>query len=159
LKNRRDVTFLCVGDGDDSAMRALVPTELSKNILFLGRQNKVESIMNICDIGVLATDVKYHAEGISNALMEFMALSKPVMATNYGGSVELVIDGETGYLINAYDHQQLAARIGELLSNDSKRVALGAASKARVETEFSIDKMIASFYHEYKTLTESVMVS
>jgi glycosyltransferase involved in cell wall biosynthesis len=159
LKNRRDVTFLCIGDGDDSAFKALVPAELVKNILFLGKQNKVESIMNICDIGVLATDVKHHAEGISNALMEFMALSKPVMATNYGGSVELVVDGETGYLINPYDHEQLALRIDELLGNEPKRLAMGAASKARVETEFSIDKMIASFYHEYKTLTESVMVS
>jgi glycosyltransferase involved in cell wall biosynthesis len=156
LKKRNDITFLCIGDGDDSSLKSLVPSELSNRILFLGKQNKVENIMNICDIGVLATDVKNHAEGISNALMEFMALAKPVIATNFGGSIELVVNDKTGFLVEAYDYNQLASRIQELITNESKRKTMGAESKARVESEFSIGKMISSFYEEYKTLTEAV---
>jgi glycosyltransferase involved in cell wall biosynthesis len=159
LKRRSDVTFLCVGDGDDSAFKAMVPAVYTNHILFLGKQNKVESIMNICDVGVLVTDVKNHAEGISNALMEFMALSKPVIATNFGGSTELVVDQSTGFLVEAYDHSELASRINDLLSNDKLRLAMGTASKNRVETQFSIDKMISSFYEEYKYLTEEVLIT
>jgi glycosyltransferase involved in cell wall biosynthesis len=159
LKTRDDVSFLCIGDGDDSAFRALVPAEKSNRILFLGKQNKVESIMNICDIGVLATDVRNHAEGISNALMEFMALGKPVIATNFGGSVELVVNGKTGYLVEAYDHNELATRVNTLLSSDLLRTEMGKASRERVETQFSIDKMVSSFYEEYQSLTSELVTA
>jgi glycosyltransferase involved in cell wall biosynthesis len=55
LQKRNDVTFLCIGDGDDGKFKAMVPQGLQKNILFLGKQDKVESIMNACDLGVLMT--------------------------------------------------------------------------------------------------------
>jgi glycosyltransferase involved in cell wall biosynthesis len=152
LKRRDDVTFLCIGDGDDSSFKRMVPAGKTERILFLGRQDKVESIMNICDVGVLVTDIKNHAEGISNALMEFMALSRPVIATNFGGSVELVINNQTGFLIEAYDHETLAERLNTLITDDKARLEMGNACKHRVETEFSIDKMISSFYNEYKAL-------
>jgi glycosyltransferase involved in cell wall biosynthesis len=158
LTKRQDVTFLCIGEGDDSAFKAMVPAEYSENIRFLGRQNKVESIMNICDIGVLATDVRNHAEGISNALMEFMALSKPVIATNFGGSVELVVDSKTGFLVEPYDHLQLASRLLDLIQDDSLRLQMGKESNQRVHEQFSIEKMVTSFYQEYKRLTEEVLV-
>lgn len=155
LTIRDDVTFLCVGEGDDSAFKALVPAEKSSRVLFLGKQNRVESIMNVCDVGVLVTDVKNHAEGISNALMEFMALGKPVIATNFGGSVELVVNNETGFLVEAYDSNTLALKVNELISNDAKRLEMGRASNARVQSQFSIDRMISSFYNEYTTLVGS----
>jgi glycosyltransferase involved in cell wall biosynthesis len=159
LKTRDDVTFLCIGDGDDSAFRAMVPSQYSSRIVFTGKQNKVESIMNICDVGVLATDVRNHAEGISNALMEFMALAKPVIATNFGGSVELVVHERTGYLVEAFDDEDIAAKIAVLLSNDTLRKQMGQASKKRVEEEFSIDKMTSSFYEEYKRLTADIFAT
>lgn len=157
LGSRNDVTFLCIGEGDDSSFKAMVPAQHTNRILFLGKQNKVESIMNVCDIGVLATDVKHHAEGISNALMEFMALAKPVIATNFGGSVELIVHEETGFLVDAYDHADLAAKIDLLLHDSARRTGMGNASNKRVETEFSIDKMVSSFYGEYRALTEKVL--
>lgn len=157
LETRKDVTFLCIGDGDDSAFKAMVPAQYASRVLFLGKQNKVESIMNACDIGVLVTDVKHHAEGISNALMEFMALAKPVIATNFGGSVELIVHEQTGFLVEAYDHADLAGKISLLLNDEARRVGMGNASNKRVETEFSIDKMVSSFYEEYRALTEKVL--
>lgn len=150
LSKRNDVTFLCAGDKDDSEFKAMVPAEFKKNIVFLGKQNKVEAIMNACDLGVLMTNVNNHAEGISNALMEFMALGKPVMATNYGGSVELIIDQKTGYLINPFDADQLAEKINYLLDNDNARMSMGESARQRVHEKFSIDTMIQSFYDEYK---------
>lgn len=155
LKTRKDVTFLCVGDGNSDSLQSMVPSELKAHIRFPGKQSNVEAIMNACDLGVLATDVRNHAEGISNALMEFMALSRPVIATNFGGSKELVVNEKTGYLVEAYDHQELASRVNTLLSNDALRLEMGRAANERVHNEFSIDKMISSFYKEYTKLAGS----
>jgi glycosyltransferase involved in cell wall biosynthesis len=149
---RADVTFLCVGDGDDTAYRNKVPENLKDRILFLGRQSGVESIMNICHLGVLTTDIRSHGEGISNALMEFMALRKPVLATCFGGSPELVEDGVSGYLIDAFHEAQLADRVLELVNDEDKRNQFGQAAHLRIVEKFSIEQMVSRFYTEYLNL-------
>jgi glycosyltransferase involved in cell wall biosynthesis len=151
LEQFDDVTFLCVGDGDDSAYRNAVSVKAKSKILFLGKQSKVESIMNICHIGVLTTNVKHHGEGISNALMEFMALGKPVIATNFGGSVELIEPGVSGYLIDAFSDEQLSLKILHLLTHESDRLRLGENANTRVREKFSIEGMVNYFYKEYQT--------
>jgi glycosyltransferase involved in cell wall biosynthesis len=152
LGKRRDVTFLCVGEGDSTALGSLISAENKPHIIFTGKRNHVESIMNVCDAGVLVTDVRNHAEGISNALLEFMALGKPVIATNAGGSVELIEEGKTGYLIDAFSDAQLRDRLLNLLGDDGLRAQLGQAARTRVEQHFSIDSMVSSFYNEYRAL-------
>ena len=150
-----DVTFLCIGDGDDRASRALVPDELSGRILFLGRQERVESIMNICTAGVLTTNVNAHGEGISNALLEFMALGKPVVATAHGGTPELVEDGKSGYLIQAFDRSALADRMMRLLTNSTEREMMGAYAASVVREKFSMEKMLRSYREEYDFVTNN----
>jgi glycosyltransferase involved in cell wall biosynthesis len=152
LRKSSDVTFLCVGEGDDSLFRKMVPGEFKDRILFLGKQTNVESIMNICSVGVLLTDIKYHAEGISNALLEFMALGKPVIATAFGGSLELIDDNQTGHLIEPYAVDQLADKVFSITNNEALRVQLGTNAKNKVLREFTIEKMVSSFYEEYKKL-------
>lgn len=112
LQKRNDVTFLAIGDGKNLEMcRKMARGSLSDKIIFLGRQRDVESIVNIFDVGVLLTNIKTHVEGISNSIMEYMALGKPVVATNGGGTPELVIDGETGYLIPQKSEESLIEKI------------------------------------------------
>src|SRR5688572_14383781 len=111
--------------------------------------------MNSCSIGVLMTNVKNHAEGISNALMEFMALGKPVIATNFGGSIELIESGISGYLIEAFDVDQLTEKIEYLLANDEVRKEIGKAAHDRIKMSFSIDSMVNSFYSEYIALYQA----
>jgi glycosyltransferase involved in cell wall biosynthesis len=149
LKTRDDITFLCIGDGDDSMYRDGPAKAKPNHILFLGRQMQVESIMNICHVGVLASSSDHSAEGISNALMEFMALGKPVVATNNGGTPELIGDNEGGYLVKAYDPMELAAKIAYLLDNVEIRSSIGENAKKRIANRFSIDAMINSFKTEY----------
>ena len=152
---REDVTFLCIGDGDDTDSRKLVPPKLSGRIIFTGRQEKVEQIMNVCQIGVLTTNIKAHGEGISNALLEFMALGKPVIATDHGGSRELVEHSVTGYLVDAFDPEGLAQKIGQLLDDQGLREKLGAAAREAVKTKFSMDRMFSDFFEEYNTAMAS----
>lgn len=152
-EKRENVTFLCVGDGDDSAYRKMVASGRSERILFLGKQSQIEPIMNICSIGVLMTNIKNHGEGISNALMEFMALGKPVIATNFGGSIELIENSVCGYLIDPYSFTQLAASIEYILDNSNERNRLGMEAQARIKKNFSIESMVSNFYLEYVSLS------
>lgn len=147
---KRDVTFICVGDGDDSKIKKMVPDDLKDHILFLGSQNNVEAIVNICDIGVLTSNIEFHGEGISNALMEFMASEKAVIATNHGGSVELVMDGITGYLVEAFNPNEIKNKLIFLLQNEDTRLNMGRLAKERIEKEFNIKTMVESFYQEYR---------
>lgn len=156
---RPDVTFLCIGDGDDGSSKLLVPSEMKERILFLGRQEKVESIMNICKVGVLTTNVRAHGEGISNALLEFMALGKPVIGTNHGGTRELIDDGVTGFLIAPFDPLQLAEKIHWLLEHPDLSSGMGARGAIVVRQKFSMDAMLRSYQEEYHRVTSKPLPS
>jgi glycosyltransferase involved in cell wall biosynthesis len=148
LNKRNDVTFLCIGDGDDSNFRNLVPESKKDKVLFLGRQTQVESIINLCEVGVLTT----HGEGISNALMEFMALEKPVLTTNLGGCVELIDDNENGYLLDPLNPEQLAQKINYLLDHEEARIRMGKRAKQTIKNKFSQEAMLKSFIEEYENI-------
>ena len=149
LEKNPDVTFLCIGAGDSGPYEGLVESKWRNNIKFLGKQSDVESIMNVCDVGVLTT----HGEGISNALLEFSALSKPIVATDAGGTSEIIEDGANGYLLKQESPQQLKDVLLKLFDEKTHRVYLGENGRQKVKNMFSIDNMITSFYKEYETLS------
>ena len=148
LSKRSDIIFLCIGGGDDSIYRQTISTGITDNIMFLGNQNDVESIMNICDIGVLST----FSEGISNALLEFSALGIPIIGTNSGGTIELITNGVNGYLTEIRNANDLAAKIESLLNSQSDRLKMGCAGKEVVKIKFSIERMIYEFEQVYAPL-------
>lgn len=149
---RQDVTFLCIGDGNDQDLRTMVPTTIGDRIVFMGKQQHAEALMQTCTIGVLTSNTNAHGEGISNALLEFMALERPVIATDYGGSKELIRDGQEGFLIAPFDAQGLALKIDFLLNHPEERLRMGVAGKKRVEDQFSIRQMTECFEKEYLKL-------
>jgi len=153
LEKDRDVTFLCVGDGDSDRFKRMVTEENIGKILFLGKQSRVESIMNICDIGVLMTNPK-HGEGISNAILEFNALSKPVIASLGGGTSEIIENGVSGFLIKPKSTKELSDKIIYLLENEKERLSLGERAKEITVKKFSIVKMVNEFINVYKEITE-----
>ncbi len=148
VKKRTDISFLCIGSGDSSRYQKMVPNEFKNNILFLGKQENIEPIMNICDIGVLTT----YTEGIPNTIMEFMALGKPVIVTDGGGSKELVLDKKNGFLISPGNPGELTEKINYLLENPGEALKLGNEGRLRIKDEFGIEKMVNSFYKIYQDL-------
>jgi glycosyltransferase involved in cell wall biosynthesis len=147
-QRREDVSFLCVGNGDSSFYQKQIPKKLKTKIIFTGPQKQVEAIMNACDIGVLAS----FTEGISNTLMEFMALGKPVIATGEGGTKELIQNNNNGIHIPAKHPTILAEKIELLLDHPDLRADLGHNAKVTIQDNFNIAKMIESFLKEYKDL-------
>jgi len=149
LENENEITFLCVGSGDSSNFEKEIPTKNKNKILFLGSREDVESIMQLCDIGVLTTNQERHGEGISNAILEFSALGKPVVATSGGGTLEIIEDHVNGFLINPKSPEALAEKILFLIKNEEFRTEMGARAKEIVVRKFSISKMIDDFKNQY----------
>ncbi|MEW6442906.1 MAG: glycosyltransferase [bacterium] len=147
---REDVTFVAVGDGPmlDPCRNRVAPPH-RRRILFLGKQQEVESIVNVFDVGVLLSNHEIHSEGIPNAVQEYMALARPVVATRGGGTDEIVEDGRTGYLIDPGDVSSLEQKIEFLLDNQEQAGRLGAAGRQKVVLEFSLETMTQQYLDAY----------
>lgn len=153
LEKRNDVTFLCVGDGPGLEKTKNSLSHGYKDLIkFPGRQEKVEPIINIFDIGVLTCNTIGHAEGMSNSIMEYMALGKPVIATDSGGNKEIVDDRKTGYIINPFAVDELTDKINLLLNDTNKRREMGEAGRERIINEFDSQKMACRYLDLYKEI-------
>ncbi len=142
LSHRKDACFIVVGGGPLlNHYRKLAAEGPSANrIHFVGRQTQVESFIDLFDIGLLLTRSGYE-EGVSNAIMEYMALAKPVVATLGGGTPEIVVEQQTGFLIPAHDHELLLIRLTELLDNPQLAQRMGEAGKRRIQEKFTSERM------------------
>ena len=102
-------------------------------------------------------------EGMCTALVDAMAMSKPAVATDVGGIPEVMVDGETGYLVPPRDHQAMANRVVFLLKHAQVRREMGEAALARVRERFSVERMVDSTIAVYDarsargTLSETVL--
>jgi glycosyltransferase involved in cell wall biosynthesis len=143
LRRHPSMQVVFVGGGVTlPACRRLAATIAPERIHFLGPVGEgIDSLISSFSVGVLAT----FTEGISNSLMEYMAAAKPVVASAGGGTGELVIDGETGFLVPPGDPGALAAAISELLENEELRNTMGDAGRRRIEQEFSLDQLVTGF--------------
>jgi len=147
LSEDKDITFLLVGQGESlEQYTERIRSEHKDHIKLLGNQKAVESVINVFDVGVLAT----FYEGFSNVIMEYMALGKPVVVTDTGGNPEIVDDGKTGYLIPKSDPVQLANKIRHLLTNQEVAAAMAEAGQRRIREYFSLEKMVEKYDRLYE---------
>jgi glycosyltransferase involved in cell wall biosynthesis len=151
-KIRSDALFVAVGDGPEwSQIKKRVIEEQIKNVVLTGSKNEVEIIIAASDIGLLCT----YSEGISNSIIEFMALGKPVISTDMiGGSKEIIIDGVTGYCTER-NVKVIVGLTDFLLNNPELRVSMGNKGKQRINSHFSISRMGEDFKNLYKKVLSS----
>ena len=150
LNESKDITFVAVGDGPNLIKcKEMIPKEWASNFIFTGSQRDVESIINTFDIGVLLTNAQMHGEGISNAILEYMALKKATLATIGGGTNEVVDHLKTGILIEPESPQTVADQLLYLLDNLEIAQKMGIEAKSRLDNYFSLAKMTESYYQLY----------
>ena len=139
--------LVLVGDGPlrNDLERLAEKLKVRERIMFLGYRPDVSELMNIFDIFILPS----LSEGLSNVLLEAMAASKPVIATNVGGNPEVVEDGRTGLLVPPKDPKKIAEAVNELLDNKNKRLEMGKAGLERVKEKFSISKTVREYKKVY----------
>ncbi len=142
------VHLLLVGKGSqDDILRQRVAQEGLERVYFLGYREDVPSILRESDIVTLVSK----REGLPRCIMEAMAVGRPVVGTNVRGIRDLVVDRETGLLVNPGDVQGLCRAFEELLSNEKKRLSMGQAARRRIEA-YSLERVIAdmrSIYARY----------
>jgi glycosyltransferase involved in cell wall biosynthesis len=139
LTGSSSATLLLIGEGpEESALRRCVETHgLSANVRFCGRVSDVRPFLALMDIFVLPSS----SEVFSNAILEAMATGLPVVCTAVGGSVEMVVNGETGFTYPRYDVDGLVESLETLMSDSSMRIQFGKNGAERVREVFSIQRM------------------
>ena len=92
------------------------------------------------------------SEGLSNSVLEAMAMELPVVATGIGGMNEAITDGSEGLLVPARQPVEMAARIEHLLEHHELRRRIGRAARRRIEQSFDLRKQVQQFVSEYASL-------
>lgn len=149
-KDYKDICFLLIGEGKNrQGIEEMVPAELKNNILFLGRRPDVEALIQVFNIGVLCTNSDIHGEGVSNSIIEYMSLSKPVIATEGGGTNEVIVDNENGFLIKNKDVDTLVEKLLFLYKNPARAQQMGQKALDTIHQKFMLDRMTREFIAVY----------
>jgi len=143
-KQRTCVTFLSVGDGRN-LLKFKETYRYNDRMIFTGSRKDVEDIVNSCDIAVLCT----YGESLSNSILEYMALGKPVIATDRGGNKEIIENGSSGYLFEHKNEEEFSQKLTLLLDDVDLRVRMGKRSQQIVNEKFSIGGMTKQTYDLY----------
>ena len=144
------VRFLFAGDGQKRKEFEEETGRLgiSNHFYFLGRRDDIPRILSCCDIGVFPSK----AEGLPNAVLEYLAAGLPTIASKVGGNAEIIEDGKTGLLVPAGDSAALADALLRLLRNPSLADELGKSGRQFVAAEFTFQRLIEKTDQMYTDL-------
>src|SRR5262249_31568372 len=137
----------------DGALRAELETQaaalgLTAHVRFTGFRRDILALMQGFDIFVFSS----YLEGLGTAILDAMALGKPVAASRAGGIPEAVQDGVTGLLVPPRDPQALADAVRSLLRHPAQAHTFGAAGRRRVEQYFTVERMACQTVQVYKRI-------
>jgi len=149
---RARLRLVMIGDGPLRlpAIELLRSAQMEELAWLPGERDDVPELMRSMDLFVLPS----LREGISNTILEAMATGLPVVATRVGGNPELVEDGKTGMLVPHSDGVSMAIAIDSYFEDADKREAHGEAARKRVESEFTMNKMVAGYLAVYDSLLQ-----
>jgi glycosyltransferase involved in cell wall biosynthesis len=148
LRDKHDFELQLVGDGPlQSAYEAEVAQRgLAGRVKFLGYRYDIPALTGQADIAVL-TSVK---EGIPRALMQASAVGVPILATNVKGTREVVVDGETGFMVRLDDVPALAGRLDTLLGSAELRRDMGARGIEHARRHFDEARVVERLARLYR---------
>ena len=121
---------------------------VADSVLFAGKMTDPMPVVARASVCLLLSET----EGLSNVVIEYMIAGKPAVCTAVGGNQELVVDGQTGFLVAVGDVDAIAARIAELLLDRGKAAQFGARAQQRARAEFSAAAMVRRHQEIYERL-------
>lgn len=145
--------LVLVGDGPDLP-RARVRVEelgIRDRVVFLGEYTPVQELLSCSDLFLLPS----MSESFGLAALEAMACGSPVVASRVGGLPEVIMDGETGYLCEAGDIDEMAAASIKILSDDKHRKELSDAGRAFAVKHFSSECIVPQYEEYYRRILGS----
>ena len=144
------LSCVLLGDGPGRAQLEFDNQDLvHAGVLEFGSTSDVIPECLVSDCGVLMTSPQRAVEGCSNAILEYMACGLPVICSKGGGTDELVVHGETGFLVAPGDSQDLAARLRWVYSHREAAKAMGAKASETVKRDYSVKAMIRATLDAY----------
>jgi N-acetyl-alpha-D-glucosaminyl L-malate synthase BshA len=148
LRATRPLRLRLVGDGPERRrIEADVAARgLGADVDFLGERVDLPDVLRDADLFLLPSET----ESFGLAALEAMACGVPVVASAVGGLVEVVSDGEAGFLRPVGDVAALADAAGRLLADEPLRRAMGAAARRAAETHYRIDPAIDRYVDIYR---------
>ena len=154
VKEYPDTVFLIIGDGKERNYLEDIVTKMNlrKNVIFLGYRNDVDSLLNILDVAVLQTNTDVHLEGISNAVIEAMAVGIPVIASEGGGTDEIIKNRINGITVKPKSPIETADAIKTILNNEQKAKRLSENAKIFVKEKFNYKRYVEEYENIYKNL-------
>lgn len=121
---------------------------LSRDILFTGFKQDIPEMLAVIDILAFPS----YLESFGITLLEAMAMEVPVAASNNAGIVDIVLDGQTGFLVPVKDSVILADALIKLIDNPELRKYFGTEGRKRVLQNFDMKVIITKLLENYKTL-------
>lgn len=152
VSKTRPLQLFLVGDGPRREWLEAKARELGLTgaAHFLRHRKDIPAVYSQATVGVLCSD----AEGLSNAVMEGMAAGLPMVVTDAGGNPELVKHGERGLVIPKRDPQAMAAALLRILNEPAQAKRWGAAGRAFVERELTLQHLVAAHDALYRRVLE-----
>ncbi len=143
--------LMMVGDGPDEEMlkERVQALGLERNVSFFPFTNEPNYIFERIDMTVLPSLYK---EGLPNVLLELMAMGVPVVSSNIGGVSEIILDGETGYMVEPGDKSALANAIIKIWENQETYRAMKRKARKLIESQFDKVTQFERFISHFHTL-------
>lgn len=137
--------LLIIGSGAEEASLRKISSD---NVQFIGQVDDVTPYLQAADIFVLPSA----AEGLSNALLEALAVGLPCVATSVGGTPDVIEDGVNGLLVEPDKPDELRTALVRLLSDSSMRLRLGLQARETIKTRYSLENTADQLFSLYTRL-------
>jgi L-malate glycosyltransferase len=144
--------LLLIGNGPELTVACEQVRELNiqDDVLFLGKQENVGELFSICDLKLLLSE----KESFGLVLLEAMACGVPVIGTRIGGIPEVIVDGETGYMVEVGDTAAVADKAISLLKDDERHKRFRENSVKHVRENFLSEKIVSVYEEIYNSLVK-----
>ncbi|MDQ6788690.1 MAG: glycosyltransferase family 4 protein [Acidobacteriota bacterium] len=154
VKRVPDVRFFLVGDGVlfEHLQKRAREYGILENFVFAGLidRERIPEMISAMDM-VVHTSLR---EGLARVLPQALAMGKPCVSFDIDGAPEVVINGKTGYLVEAYDYKGLAEAVSRILKDDNLRRTMGENGRRQVDPAFRAETMVREIGEVYQMLLQ-----
>jgi glycosyltransferase involved in cell wall biosynthesis len=145
-----------IGDGDVNYEKQLKEyikeNSLDEIVEFYGYKSDIANILSQMDVGIMCSK----SEAFGRVTIEYMFSEMPVIGTNSGGTPEIIVPDETGYLYDTGNPEQLAEYMRYFIDNKEEIKRLGTNGRKRAIEKFSVEANTDCVYHVYKSILENI---
>ena len=147
---RRELTIYILGDGDQREISEakIKSYAIENNVVLVGYTKAVTQYLDDCAIYVHSATT----EGFGIAVVEAMQMHCPCIVADKGALPELIVDGESGYIVDAFDAQAWAEKIIYLYDHLDERIRMGENAYNRAMEKFSLDAFVRNHDNFYNSL-------